>query len=295
MFFHGILDFLVCCPALVVCKLLGTRVLLWGHGYSKSEGRVRRGIRNLLGAISSGVICYSEPDRQKIEEVLNKKKCFAAPNAIDDRPIMRAKSFWTARKLEEFCRREKLENRNIVLYVSRIAPANDLEILIRAMQLISPELKAEAIVIGGGDENYIAQLKQLSATCDVDSCVRFVGPIYDEVQLAPYFLAAKVFCYPSNIGLSLMHAFNYGLPVVIGDDLSKCNPEVYAFAEGENGLTYSDGDPSSLAETLQELFSDDETRNRLAENSYDTIKNEANLEIMAKGFLEALEETCKGK
>ena len=40
-----------------------------------------------------------------------------------------------------------------------------------------------------------------------------LGSIYDEIELAPWFLTADAFVYPENIGLSILHAFGYGLPV----------------------------------------------------------------------------------
>ena len=35
-----------------------------------------------------------------------------------------------------------------------------------------------------------------------------------------------VVCYPVNIGLSLLHAFGFGLPVVTGNDIGSHNPGI---------------------------------------------------------------------
>ena len=57
-------------------------------------------------------------------------------------------------------------------------------------------------------------LQSIAEELDVEQYVRWLGSIYDEAQLAPWFLTADAFVYPGAIGLSVLHAMGYGLPVV---------------------------------------------------------------------------------
>ena len=98
-----------------------------------------------------------------------------------------------------------------------------------------------------------------------------------------------MFCYPSTVGLSMMHAFNYGLPVVLGDDLSRCNPEVYAFEDGVNGVTFADGNPESLAEKIVSLLDDKETLARLSKGAKQTATEVTTLDRFVDGYSEAIE------
>ena len=146
------------------------------------------------------------------------------------------------------------------------------------------------MLIGNGRDDQ--RLRSLVKELNCDSNVLFTGPIYEEQQLAPWFLSSSVFCYPSNIGLSLMHAFNYGLPVVLGDDFDRCNPEIYAFENGSNGITFQDGDFTSLANCLLKLLSDQDLLQRLSDGAIKTSQS-ITLERFVDGYAEAIRFAAK--
>ena len=150
-------------------------------------------------------------------------------------------------------------------------------------------------VAGGGPENLKKELQQQVTDLGIQDNVRFTGPLYGEDQLAPWFLSATAFCYPSNIGLSMMHAFGYGLPAIIGDDFSKCNPEIYAFKTDYNGLTFKDGDPIELAKTISLLVNQPEMQQTLGKNAHQTILDTANIENMVAGFCNAIDYATRVK
>ena len=52
----------------------------------------------------------------------------------------------------------------------------------------------------------LAELQRLAGELSLDETVLFTDPIYEEQQLAAYFLSSNIFCYPENIGLSILHA-----------------------------------------------------------------------------------------
>ena len=125
-----------------------------------------------------------------------------------------------------------------MLYVSRLDPDNRLDLAIQAVHQLQAEFPTlQFVAIGKGDAER-QRLEKLVAHLDLAHQVRFLGPIYDELELAPWFLTADLFCYPQNIGLSLLHAFGYGLPVITSDHVESQNPEIEALRHGENGMLY---------------------------------------------------------
>ena len=86
-----------------------------------------------------------------------------------------------------------------------------------------------------------------------------------------------------------MHSFVYGVPALIGDDFSRCNPEVYAFEDGINGVTFEDGDPTSLAEKIVGLLGDEKTLTRLSEGAKRTATEVTTLDRFVDGYTEAIE------
>ena len=63
--------------------------------------------------------------------------------------------------------------------------------------------------------------------------IRWLGALYEQEVMAPWFLSAKVFVYPGYIGLSIMHAMGYGLPVITHDNMDNQSPEVAALRNGK--------------------------------------------------------------
>ena len=124
----------------------------------------------------------------------------------------------------------------------------------------------------------------------------FTGPIYEEQQLAAYFLSSSVFCYPENIGLSILHAMGYGLPVVTSDKVEAQNPEIEALVDGYNGRFYPHGDVAKLADTLVELLTDSHLCASLGANALRTVAERFSLENMVSGFEQAIRaahERCR--
>ncbi len=275
-------------PSLIRARWNRVPTILWGHGYSKSSGPVRRWFRNRVARLGTAVMFYDPVTKTEFQQTMGWGNCFVAPNAIDSTPIQEQINQWQDARLESFQEEQGIQERDVVLFVSRFDPDNQLELLIRSL----PEIRRKrsnvlAVLIGGGpDED---RLRSLVKALGCEENVRFTGPIYEEENLAPWFLSSRLFCYPANIGLSLMHAFNYGLPVVLGDDLSRCNPEIYAFDEGQNGATFTAGKPTSLGEKIVDLLEDQESLSRLAAGAKKTATTVTTLEAFVEGYQEAIE------
>lgn len=118
--------------------------------------------------------------------------------------------------------------------------------------------------------------------------VQFVGPVYDEHALAPWFLTADVFCYPSNLGLSVLHAFGYGVPVVTGDREDRNPPEWHTVESGTNGLLFAAGSVTELAGALDTLFKDEALRRRYGEAGRQRVLTNYSVEHMVAGLKEAV-------
>ncbi|MEO1498140.1 MAG: glycosyltransferase family 4 protein [Planctomycetota bacterium] len=277
-------------PALRAAKRRNKPVVLWGHGYSKNDSPLRVFLRDRIAKLASVLLFYDERTAAAaVENGWPADRVFAAPNAIDQTPLAAARGAWLAEpeRLERFAQEQRINDREVLLFVSRLMPENRVELLIEAMErLRASRPQAVAIVVGGGTED--ERLRAMVSAKNLKDHVRMLGPIYDEDQLAPWFLSAKAFVYPSAIGLSLLHAFGYGLPVVTDDNVAGQNPEIVAYQPDEgpeqNGLAYRANDVGSLAETLTRLLSDHALRDRLAGNAAATVADQYNIPRMVDGI-----------
>jgi len=252
-------------PSLLRAKHRDVGVVLWGHGFSKKESRVRRWARLAVGRLADVVVLYDHNTAGELvhQHGFARDRVFVAPNTIDQDPIKAAQALVTADpgRLEAFKTEHKLTDRT-VLFLSRLDPRNRVDVLLEAVaHLRTHDRAVRCVVMGSGPDLPVLtnRVTQLGLT----DTVSFVPGTYDETELAPWFLSTNVFCYPSNAGLSLMHAFSYGLPVVVGNDRSSHNPEISSVRDGENGLLFSHNDSWALADVLRRFFIDDALQGRL--------------------------------
>jgi len=115
--------------------------------------------------------------------------------------------------------------------------------------------------------------------------VRFVGELYDEENLAPWFLSAQALVHPGAIGLSLLHAFGYGLPVVTNGNAAWHGPEFAAFENGLTGRTFREGDADDLARTLIDLLQNPRTLEPMRAHVLEIVRERFNVDVMVERFV----------
>ncbi|MDZ4657287.1 MAG: glycosyltransferase family 4 protein [Bythopirellula sp.] len=284
-------------PTLLKAKAMGVRTILWGHGYSKTESTVRKKIRYSVAKLATSLMFYNQRAEQSyLDAGWDPQSIFVARNSLDQAPIQTAKVAWqqSSEKLEQFRREQNLGPGPHILFVSRLDPDNRLDLLVEAVAKLSAEFPHLQVNIVGKGAAEQERLQVLAGERGVGAHFRFVGPIYEELALAPWFLTANVFCYPANIGLSVLHAFGYGLPVVTSDDLSGQNPEIEALKPGENGLFYRHEDAGALADCLRSIILNPDVAQRMSAEAVRTVTEEFSLPHMV-GQMAAAVRYCAAK
>ncbi len=283
--------FLSLLPTLMIARSRGIGTVLWGHGYSKKESTFRAWIRRRPVRLANAAMFYSRSVRDRFAEgEPDQAKLFVAPNALDQTPIQAARDSWLNRPelLAQFQREKGIDGEDNIIFVSRLEWANRVDLLVRATALLAkgdrPTVKT--IIVGAGAE--LESLKRLATELGVSDHVRFTGAVYGEQDIAPYWMSAKVFCYPRNIGLSLIHAFGYALPVVTTDSRESQNPEIDAFEPGENGMTYRDLDVEDLARVLNGMLADRDRTGAMSRRAHQTVLGKFSLQSMVDGMEAAI-------
>jgi glycosyltransferase involved in cell wall biosynthesis len=206
----------------------------------------------------------------------------AVPNALTQTFAMRA--------LETDANQRNKE----IVFVGRIAREKGVDLLIKAfgmitaqhpdwrLSVIGPHLAAQ----GGDGEGFLAELRAMTA--DLGARVDFVGPIFDEAQLADRYAQAAVFVYPSvaergeAFPLAPLEAMACGSAVVVSD--LRCFDD--AVAPGRNGLAFDHRDPTggSLARVLDRLMTSAALREEISSRGKETSRRYAPAEV-AKLFM----------
>jgi glycosyltransferase involved in cell wall biosynthesis len=278
-------------PALLRARFHGVPTILWGHGYSKQESSWRSALRSQIAKMATALLFYNFGAAQKfINEGWIQERIFVAINSLDQTPINLARESWLQDpdRLAAFRQEQKFLDGPIMLYVSRLDPDNRVELGIRAVHRLQESFPHLQFVVIGKGESERSRLEQLAQELGVEQRIRFVDAIYDENELAPWFLSADVFCYPANIGLSLLHAFGYGLPVVTSDRVESQNPEIEALRDGENGLLYTDGSVDSLSDAITKILADEALARRMSQTARQTVAEDFSLQRMVDGIVDSV-------
>ncbi|MGH7243334.1 MAG: glycosyltransferase family 4 protein [Phycisphaerales bacterium] len=277
-------------PSLLLARKRGIPSVLWGHGYSKSETFSRRFLRDRLGNLATAILFYGATACSRfVERNGRSERAFVAANSLDQSEIQAARQPWLddPERLQQFKQTHGLLPGPVLLFVSRLSPENRTDLLLRAGAILRksfPHLKI--VIVGAGIEE--AKLRAVAKENDVDDMTTFTGAIYDEPDLAPWFMSSDLFVYPRNIGLSLLHGMGYGLPVITTDYEPSWAPEVDALQPWINGMTYQDGSVDALAHIVGAVLSDRERLARMKASAFRTATSEYSLHKMVDGMEAAI-------
>lgn len=169
-------------------------------------------------------------------------------------------SEFTSKKRSEDLRKKYCNHdEKILLYVGRIAPEKELDVLMDAVKILNKRnLKFKLLVIGDGPS------KQELKNQNIENIV-FVGYKTGE-ELRKYYASADIFTFPSSsetYGNVILEAMASGLPVVA------------PFAGGvqenlidmENGMAFDIGDSEEMAGKIEVLLGDEKLTEKLSKNA----------------------------
>jgi glycosyltransferase involved in cell wall biosynthesis len=205
-------------------------------------------------------------------------------NGLDQSRIDRAASAWDDTSLEAWRHEHHLVGRRVVLSCARLDAKNRFDIWIKAMPAVVakyPNLLWCVIGAGAESERLAAQAR----ACGVTTHIRFLGEIYDEDALAPWFMSAEIAVHPAAIGLGVMHAFGYGLPLVTHGNARTHGPEFAAVKEAQTGVCYAEGDAEALGNAVSMLLADEALRMRLGNNALSVVRTTYNVDVMVERFV----------
>jgi glycosyltransferase involved in cell wall biosynthesis len=145
---------------------------------------------------------------------------------------------------------------NRIVFVGRVTAEKNIDVLLKAMTKLSPELNATLTIVGGGD--LLAKLQQSTIDLGLADRVTFAGYLSDE-ELRHTLTASTVFAMPSTAELqsiASLEAMASGLPIVAADAMAL----PHLVDQGVNGYLFRPGDADDLAAKLTAVLtqSDDD-------------------------------------
>jgi glycosyltransferase involved in cell wall biosynthesis len=152
-----------------------------------------------------------------------------------------------------------LLNCEFLMHVGAIQPRKDIKTIIDSFNIVKEKNKILKLVLVGGDGWMSEDIHAYAEKCKYSNDILFTGNIdFEEVKVL--MQNASVFVFASKyegFGLPVLEACAVGLPVVSTKNSSI--PEIL----GENALYFNAGDSVQCAESINEIFSNEDLRERL--------------------------------
>lgn len=259
-------------PIIAIAKLLGSKVIYWGHGVDLQDKKAR--IKNLAYFLEhwlcDAIILYGEHLKKYVMAGFH-SKIFIANNTLKLAP-----RYCDDELKERILAKYNIATAKNIICSGRMQRRKRIDDLLMALDHIgNPEF---GLILVGPDPDGILDGEDRQN-------VYKLGPVYGD-DILDLLSASTVYCLPGAIGLSIVDAFYCGLPFVteVGEETA----ERMYLKDGVNGFVVPKGDVGQLAANLELLLENDSLRNAFSRAARDEIIVNGQMERMCRGFKEAL-------
>ncbi len=187
----------------------------------------------------------------------------------------------------------QLRGKKILLFLSRLHYKKQPEVALGALKVLSDKHPDVFLVMaGGGETNYVADLKKQVSDLKLTEKVLFTGMLGKEVCRAAYH-GADLFVLPSlqeNFGLSVAEAMAAGCPVVVSNKVDLA-PMIQ---KAEAGLV-CDPTVDSTASAIHRLLNDAGLRQRLGDHGRQFIQEKLTWDKLMVALQAVYEDILAGR
>jgi len=278
----------------ILKSILGFKIILWGHGINSQkiyqEKKLSIYIRLLLARAADAVLLYGKRTVSHFEKTIPAKKIFIAYNTLE------TDKYGSLKKDFEKIGQQKIKKvlgiqttKNIVfvgrLLHTKIYPKQFVQIISEVNKSIK-DLGVHIIGDGPAMDELVAETRKYDI-----SNIYFHGEMYGE-NVCKYLFISDILLNPGYLGLSIVHSFCFGTPVVSfkeGKNGPHHSPEVEYIENMRTGFLAKNNDCKSLSSFIVKYFEDKNLQDQMKLNASDVVYSKYSKEQMVGGFKKAIE------
>lgn len=263
---------------LLRARLLGARVVWWGHYLSPTTRPWRHALRSLLMRGAHGLLFYTDDEvavyRATASGRKDRRVVAALNNGLNLAPIEAHRRPYHA-----------ADRAPALLFVGRLTAKARLDLALRALARGGKAgVTLHVIGDGSGKDTLLRQVRDLG----LNGAVVWHPATTNEAEIAHIANLCRMFLYPGDAGLSLIHGMAYGLPAILHDDRSRHMPEIAAFRAGSTGVTFAPADAESLWQVIVDSIDETDRLDEMSRATLQTVTNDYNTARMAERFVAAI-------
>ena len=193
--------------ALLLTKILHKRkIILWGHGISVkryiAEEKKPNTIMKLMVYLSDSIWLYTDKERKIWSSIFPKKKIIALNNTISD--VERIILYKPKEKLVNLRKKYNITHEKCFIFCARFnTPYRRVDLLEDIIKKLDTESYGFIII---GEGKYKPNFSKYTNVYDF-------GSVYDSNIKDDLFSIAAMYIQPAWVGLSIVEALAYGLPI----------------------------------------------------------------------------------
>lgn len=253
---------------LSLIKKRNFKLIYWGHGIG--ESKIGNLIRKYLSKKVDALITYDQQGKNNLLKLnIPDYKIFVANNTIS---VNNSKDTSQMPK-------------DSLLFVGRIQKRKELDLLLykykEIKHLLDPSLKIVILGNGGIEKD---RLIKLAFDLDLQKNVVFIQGTTDEKSLLDVFSKAYAYVSFGAVGLSVVHSFAYGVPVITLKN-RKHGPEFNNIINDINGVIIEKEE--YINDSILSIFRNNKYQG-LGRSAYNHFKEKRQIEHMVNGFIKAI-------
>tara|TARA_X000000368_G_C23005294_1_gene700887 strand:- start:328 stop:1428 length:1101 start_codon:yes stop_codon:yes gene_type:complete len=258
---------------MIIAKFYNKKIILWSHGFYGNENIIKVKIKKFFFNLAHSVMLYGNYARNiMIKEGIKENKLHVIYNSLDyEKQLIYRKSI----KSSDIFINHFNNNYSTVIFVGRIQKNKKVGLLIDAVQKLLKEGKNCNLVIVGNEVETINLHEKVNK--NFTNNIWLYGPCYDEIKLGELIYNSSLCVIPGDIGLSIMHSFVYGTPVITNNNFSSHGPEFEAIIRGKTGDFFVENSLQDLCnKILNWIFISGKEKFKIRQNCFKIIEDKYN-------------------
>ena len=277
---------------LLLRPFMGYRLIGWSHGIKNKDmvldaKSMHFKTTGFILKRLDAVLLYSDLRRQRLIDRMPSlaQKTFVAHNTLDTTSYTEVYQRYQESDRDALKRELGITTRFTLCYLGRLRESKRIDLILESWEKLRAQHDVGLVLIGDGPEQ-----QRLEKYRDEPGLLA-PGAIHDIEESGKYLAACDVMIMPGYVGLSIVHAFAFGLPMITCRSTEEGpfhSPEIEYLKDGVNGF-FCDSDVDFLACCVEKLIVDPDLLTAMKQNALDTVQNEANIDRMIAGFRDAIE------